>query len=143
MKKISNLILGVFLVLGILFFTTTWACGASVSLAWNANSEPDLAGYRIFYRPVGGTYNYQNPIWEGTQITCTVQVDEDGFFVARAFDTSGNESGNSNEVFEGRITPPASPGSLIISAIDLAIQALEKLKEAISLNDQEVPVGTP
>jgi hypothetical protein len=108
---------------------------AEVTLAWDANSEPDLAGYRIFYHPVSGSYDYANPIWEGTETTCTVSVEADGYFVARAFDTSGLESTNSNEVFEGAITPPQNPKILIRKAITLGIQALEKLRDAIALSE--------
>jgi len=80
-----------------------------VTLAWNPNGEEDLAGYRIFYRQEGQSYNYQEPAWEGTGSTCTIYDLSDNttyYFVARAFDTSGNESGDSNEVFYQPNRPP-------------------------------------
>jgi len=43
-----------------------------VTLAWDANTEPDLAGYRIFYRSEGQNYNYNNPAWEGTVTSAKV-----------------------------------------------------------------------
>ena len=127
-------ILAVF-IMGFLLVWTAGAQAAEVTLAWDANSEPDLAGYCIFYRPVGGVYDYAAPTWQGPETTCKVEVAQDGYFVARAFDEHGNESGDSNEVFEGRITGPEDPGGLLISAIDLAIKALEKLREAVSVLD--------
>ena len=33
-------------------------CRRLLTLAWNANSETDLAGYRIFVRAEGESYNY-------------------------------------------------------------------------------------
>ncbi len=73
-----------------------------ITLAWDANTEPDLAGYRIFVRAEGESYDYLSPDWEGTDTTCTIYGLADGtnyYFVARAFDTSNNESGDSDEVF--------------------------------------------
>ena len=72
-----------------------------VTLEWSPNSEPDLAGYRVFLREEGQSYDYTNPSWEGTETTCTIyNLDETKtyYFVARAFDTEGLESGDSNEV---------------------------------------------
>ncbi len=83
-----------------------------VTLAWDANTEPDLDGYRIFVRAEGGSYNYTQPAWEGTTTTCTIHGLDDGtnyYFVARAFDTSNNESGDSNEVFYEAPLPNAPP----------------------------------
>ena len=98
----------------------TWAHGEDVRLAWDANSESDLAGYRIFMRQSGSSYNYSNPNWQGTATTCTVVApltDTLYYFVARAFDTADNESGNSNEVSYRTepppdTTPPAAPRNL-------------------------------
>jgi hypothetical protein len=74
-----------------------------VSLAWDANTEPELAGYRIYYRSEGQNYDYSNPAWEGTTTSCKVTSrDPDDtttyYFVARAHDVYGNESENSNQL---------------------------------------------
>ena len=77
------------------------AHSTDVTLSWDANSEEDLAGYRIFYREAGQSYDYNDPLWEGSETTCTAYNLDDmttHCFVVRAFDTSGNESGDSNEV---------------------------------------------
>ena len=76
------------------------AFAVDVCLEWNPNSEPDLAGYRIFMR-TGDTYDYTNPDWEGTDTTCTIYRLSEGvtyYFVARAYDTEGLESADSNQV---------------------------------------------
>lgn len=73
-----------------------------VSLEWNPNSETDLAGYRVFSHEEGKSYDYTNPIWEGTTNYCTIyNLDEtkNYYFVARAFNNTGLESGDSNEVY--------------------------------------------
>jgi len=104
------------------FLLLAGVCSAhQVVLEWSPNTESDLAGYRIFYRAEGSNYNYASPAWEGTATTCTISNLGDGtyYFVARAFDTEGLESGNSNEVFttlglgefNGNVTVTDSGGS--------------------------------
>jgi len=70
-----------------------------VKFRWDANTEPDLAGYRLFSKEEGQKYNYNNPMWEGIETSCAVFVLEGKtyYFVARAFDTEGFESDNSDE----------------------------------------------
>ena len=99
----------------ILFFIPIFLCFASsvyavdVILEWGANSEPDLAGYRAFYREEGQPYNYTNPAWEGADTTCTIYnliETKSYYFVIRAFDNEGFESSDSNEVgLEARTNP--------------------------------------
>ena len=71
------------------------------TLAWDPNSEEYLAGYKIFYREEGQSYNYEKPAWEGSETTCTIYNLNDNtnyYFVARSFDIWGSESGDSNEI---------------------------------------------
>ena len=92
----------VFVVSSLILLSPNTACPVDVTLAWDASTEENLAGYKIFYRENGQSYDYNNPAWEGADTTCTIYDLDDNaayFFVARAFDTSGNESGDSNEVY--------------------------------------------
>lgn len=79
-----------------------------ITLRWNSNTEPDLAGYRLYARAHGDSYNYTAPIWTGNATTATVEVPTHSAFVVRAFDESGLESENSNEVttWDGKPKPP-------------------------------------
>jgi len=81
------------------FATTVYAI--DITLQWGRNNEPDLAGYRAFYREEGQAYDYENPYWESIDPICIIyDLDETKtyYFVVRAFDTNGFESANSNEV---------------------------------------------
>jgi hypothetical protein len=72
-----------------------------VTLAWDSNSEPELAGYRLYMREENGDYDYDNPEWQGSLTQCTVsQLDEYTvyYFIVRAFDANDDESDDSNEV---------------------------------------------
>ena len=74
----------------------------NLSFAWDANNEPDLEGYRVFYREEGQSYDFDFPDWEGTETTCTLYSLDDTtayYFVSRAYDIYGNESENSVELF--------------------------------------------
>ena len=79
---------------------------AEVTLAWNACSDPNIDGYKIFFRQAGDSYNYNHPDWAGnrTETTCTIYGLDDNttyYFVARAVDVEGNESADSDEVCYG------------------------------------------
>ena len=85
-----------------------WA-SIDVSLAWDANSEQLLAGYRVFTREADRAYDYSRPDWEGSDTACTLSgLDEQKtyYFVVRAFDTQDNESADSDEV---RWDPEVNP----------------------------------
>ena len=72
------------------------------TLVWDPISDENLAGYKIFYREDGQSYDYEKPAWEGSESTCTIYNLNDKtpyYFVARAFDSVGSESGNSNETY--------------------------------------------
>jgi hypothetical protein len=85
-----------------ILFCASVAFGAvDVSLAWDPVIHPDLAGYKMFYRETSKSYDYLDPVWTGTESTCTVfDLNENTSycFVVKAFDTFGNESDDSNEV---------------------------------------------
>jgi len=89
---------------------------ADVSFEWDANTESDLAGYRLYQSDTSGLYTYGTgnevkDIPAGTE-TCTVTGVPDGvwYWVLTAYDTHGNESGPSNEVSADiDETPPGPP----------------------------------
>ncbi len=104
------------IVASLVFFAPKSSNAVDVTLAWDANMETDLAGYRIYHRKDGQTYDYDDPLWEGSDTVCTVyNLDETAnhYFVARAFDILGDESTDSSEVhFQGsvNIAPTADAG---------------------------------
>ena len=42
-----------------------------ISLQWTPNSEPDVAGYKVYYREQSQPYNYNAPYWETIEPKCT------------------------------------------------------------------------
>jgi hypothetical protein len=72
-----------------------------ITLQWTPNSEPDVAGYKVFYREESESYNYSDPYWETIEPKCTIydlDITKTYYFVVRAFDVNGFTSTNSNEV---------------------------------------------
>jgi hypothetical protein len=93
------------------FFTPNSSASTQVTLEWSPNSEPDLAGYRVYSREEGQSYDYANPSWEGVEASCTIYDPDETktyYIVVRAFDTEGFESGDSNEV---RLEPETTPAN--------------------------------
>jgi hypothetical protein len=79
---------------------TVTASSHSVDLAWNA-SAPAVAGYNIYRAgQSGGPYTRLNSAVQTTTIytDSSVQSGATYFYVVRAIDSQGKESGNSNEV---------------------------------------------
>ena len=97
-KKFKKYILLAF-ILPYFFIGISTVQSAQVTLAWNPVTHPDLAGYKLHYGDTSGSY--PNHLDTGPNTTYTVTNLQDGgtyYFAVTAFDSSGNESGYSNEV---------------------------------------------
>lgn len=103
------------------------ATAGDVTLQWDANTEPDLAGYKIYYShtagpPYDGTVATMNgetalsPIDVGNVTQATLTLPNGGwFFVVTAYDNEvpSLESDYSNEVYSQESDgPPAPPTGL-------------------------------
>jgi hypothetical protein len=87
-----------------------------VTLAWDANTESDLAGYKVYWGKATGVYT-NSPIptvAPSATPTYTTPVLANGtwYFAVTAYNTAGLESGYSNEVSKVISTAPAPPKNL-------------------------------
>lgn len=76
---------------------SAWATGVSIS--WNRNTESDIAGYKVYYGT--SARSYQNTLDVGPFTTAVIDGLNSGttyYFAVTAYDTSGNESADSQEV---------------------------------------------
>jgi Fibronectin type III domain len=87
----------------VLLALTTLSSGAGlcaqVTLAWDPESAPDLAGYRVHYGTTSKSYSFV--VDAGMQTTYTVTGLNEGttyYFAATAYTTSGSESNFSAEI---------------------------------------------
>ncbi len=76
-----------------------WAYAANASLAWDANTEPDVAGYKVHYGLSRLTYTTHLDVGNVVAYTVTnLAASTSYYFAVTAYDSYGNESGYSNEV---------------------------------------------
>jgi len=115
MKRVLNFSLPLIIILFpaiFLSFSITPIYAADITLSWNANTEPDLAGYRIYRKiqsdPADPNVDYipiddkcltdfedsNNPTYDDSNLDSNNIY----YFVVTAYDTSGLESDYSNEV---------------------------------------------
>ena len=88
-----------FLLFALCVMPLSAAYAASVDLEWDPNTEPELAGYKIYWGTASG--NYTSSKDAGKTPTCTVTGLDEGktyYFAATAYDGSSNESGYSNQI---------------------------------------------
>ena len=89
MGKSSFLVFSFVLVIG----STSLGYSAYLDLAWNANGEADLAGYRVYYGTSSGNYGSPHELGKVTAYRLSGLTDGVRYYVAiTAFDTSTNES---------------------------------------------------
>jgi len=75
------------------------AYGAAVTLAWDANTEDDLAGYKIHYGTTSHSYSQSIDVGDVTEYTLAELDDGVTYYIAAtAYDDDANESGYSVEL---------------------------------------------
>jgi len=92
-------ILSILVILTLPFFCNYMVLAADVTLGWDPNTEPDIAGYEVYYGYSSG--NYTEMIDVGNYTSCTIgnlESDVTYYLAARACNTSGYKSDYSNEI---------------------------------------------
>jgi len=101
---LSSLVL---LLVAIFSLLMTTAHAAQVTVAWDANSDPAVTGYRVHYGTSPGSYTSHIDV--GNTTSCVISGLVEGltyYFAASAYDGSGNESDYSTAV---NYTVPQAP----------------------------------
>jgi len=122
--------------------TAPKAFAAQVALAWDPNTEADLAGYKIHYGNTSGSYSAHIDVHNVTNYTITGLVEGQNYYLAAsAYDSSGNESGYSNEVSysvpaaNGAPATPAAPSgpssALVNAAITFSTSASDPNRDSL------------
>ena len=96
--------------------TVTAYASTVVQLAWDANTETDLSGYRILYGTTSGNYTATIDVGNLTSYAVTgLTANTTYYFTVVAYDLAGNVSGPSNEI---SATPTVLAASPTVTATD-------------------------
>lgn len=118
----------------------------SLQILWQANTEDDLAGYKIYYGTASG--NYTTVIDAGNLALYNINKLSSGinyYFAVTAYDTAGNESGFSSEVVGfipvGDYEPPKIVQTTILDLTHVDILFSEKISQATAENAQNYQIS--
>ncbi|MEI6828171.1 MAG: Ig-like domain-containing protein, partial [Desulfuromonadales bacterium] len=124
-KMLVNSVLAAILSLGI----ASAGFASSVNLQWDANTETDLAGYKVYYGPESSPLEGTTPLVVNNKTSATINgLDPDISykFAVTAFNSSGLESTFSNIVAVEEQSPPT---------VDITSPAdLDRVSGTVSLN---------
>ena len=105
------------------FSSPLFASPKTATVSWDANTESDLSGYRIYQGTSSGSYNDALDVGDKTSFSINnLVVGTTYFFVVTAYDFAGNESLFSEEVsFNPTLEKPPTP---TIEWLDTAVDTL-------------------
>jgi hypothetical protein len=93
---LSGLLTLLFVILSLL---VPAAHAGDVTVAWDPNPEPEVAGYKIYFGTTPGSYTVSMNAGNITSMVISgLEAGVTYYFAAVAYDSSGNESGFSNEI---------------------------------------------
>ncbi len=101
---------------GLFFVTSTSFADAQVTLEWDANTESDLAGYKLYEQMPVGVPELVEDVGNVLTHTFTATGDVDSkSWVLTAYDEAGNESGYSDPAG----VPPTKPSLRITIIVEI------------------------
>ena len=121
----------------LLMLLPTVIFAASVRVSWQANTESDLAGYKIYYGTQAGSYSTTINVANVLQYSLTgLSEGSTYYFAVTAYDQSGNESSFSTEV-PLVVSDKTAPTLVKVEIID-ADQVRLTFSEPIEKNSAEI-----
>jgi hypothetical protein len=100
LSRISLLLLDrLFLLFYLILLGTDAVFAQSVAITWNSNTEPDIAGYKIYFGTAPRNYDHSIDVNRITEYAISALPDTGlYYFAVTAYDLTGNESSYSEEV---------------------------------------------
>jgi len=126
----------------VLLLQADYIYGASIKIAWNANQESDLDGYRVYYGTAAGNYGTPIDVGEITAYEITGLNTGTRYYIAlSAYDTSDNESAKSVEILG--VAEAAATTTSITSTQPLLLQQPPLLLQQPPLLCRQLPLPQP
>ncbi len=118
----------------LLYLLSAFPAAASVRISWQANTESDLAGYKIYYGMSPGTYTTILDVGNAVQYTFNALIPGMTYYLAvTAYDAAGNESGYSTEVsFKVEDTVPPQITGVSCTQVDRVVVVFNEAVEMTS-----------
>lgn len=113
-RRLSSIIILVLVCLG----ASRSVFAGQVTLSWDSNTEPDLAGYRLYYGASSRSYSRSIDVGKVTIYTISGLEPGTYFFAVTAYNTAHLESGFSNEV--STAIPPPRPATVRLNTATAA-----------------------
>ncbi len=114
----------------IIFASWSIASAAQLKLLWNANTEPDLSGYKVYYGTASKVYGIPIDIGKVTNCVLTNLLPGRTYFIAvTAYDAFYNESAYSGEV--SGVATDATPANIVMT-FDTNPSALQMIIDQIT-----------
>lgn len=109
----------IFLAAAIFLVSVSNGVAGSATFGWKANTETDLAGYKIHYGPAPRQYDKTVDCGNVTKFKVENIPDGMAYYAATAYDKSGNESDFSSEVAHD--PKPLPPGGMAIKEVQYTL----------------------
>jgi hypothetical protein len=121
-----------------------WAAGAaqSVTLAWNPNTETNLAGYRLYYGTASRQYAASNSVPRALTTSTVTNLTSGAtyYFAVTAVSLDGLESGYSDEVSYRVPAPPVLAAPLLTENVIMPAAPAPVSTPAVPLEMENVVV---
>src|SRR5512139_1743420 len=114
-RKLRGFVLTLSILLAIVFIPSM-LFAAQIRLAWDANQESDLAGYKVYYGTASRSYGAPINVGNVTTYTLTgLSAGQTYYLALTAYDTANNESNQSNEA-NGVAAEPTQAVTITVSS---------------------------
>lgn len=125
----------------LLLATASAHAGGGVTLSWNRNTEPNIAGYRIHYGPLAAPYSQMLDVKSNTASIPNLVTGTTYLFAVSAYDTTGAESEFSQPI--AHYTTASASGEEQVTLDNISSRAFVQTGDNVMIGGFIVQGSTP